>query len=354
MGSKFITLEYALLLFVVALVVFFCWSQWCHPVTETLNTVLRALGSRGDTTSICSAKVDISLRGIENWLRRNSPSIPHIELPPIAVELPPVWVIIATAVIIVMVVLAAYLVAQVSSNWDATKRKILHWCSLAITIWPFKQIGLELLRLRLDAAVPNKVYVGRTFDLAVAIRHLNSPVLNESDLARVASGDVQVRRTESRPFVHLKLLVRAPDCRIAGENSCSFQLCLIQDSPVFYFQLIPKKGGEISIVVIVYQEDDTLGTARVHTVASQVIGRTKVKTVSQLLPAKVPPGSIKLLSIRRQLAEACENLRLIQERMAEFVLSTEIPLQLKKEERRWLDKISELEQQLADQPPGTR
>jgi nucleotide-binding universal stress UspA family protein len=56
-----------------------------------------------------------------------------------------------------------------------------------------------------------------------------------------------------------------------------------------------------------------------------------------------------LTSLRRQLAEARENLRLIQERKAEFVLSTEVPLQLVKEERRWLDRIAELEQRLAAQ-----
>ena len=68
-----------------------------------------------------------------------------------------------------------------------------------------------------------------------------------------------------------------------------------------------------------------------------------------------------LSSLQRQLAEARENLRLIQERKGEFVLSTDVPLQLVKEERRWLDRIAELEQQLAaqsdareDQPRGDR
>jgi len=54
------------------------------------------------------------------------------------------------------------------------------------------------------------------------------------------------------------------------------------------------------------------------------------------------------LSIRRLLAEARENLRLIQERQAQYVVSTDIPLQLVKEERRLLNRIAELEQQLAE------
>jgi hypothetical protein len=57
-----------------------------------------------------------------------------------------------------------------------------------------------------------------------------------------------------------------------------------------------------------------------------------------------------LASLQRQLDKAHENLRLIQERKAEYVLSTDIPPQLIKEERRWLDEIAELERQLAAQP----
>jgi nucleotide-binding universal stress UspA family protein len=56
-----------------------------------------------------------------------------------------------------------------------------------------------------------------------------------------------------------------------------------------------------------------------------------------------------LSTLRRQLAEARENLRLIQERTAEYVLSTDVPLQLVKEEHRWRDRIAELEQRLAAQ-----
>jgi len=53
-----------------------------------------------------------------------------------------------------------------------------------------------------------------------------------------------------------------------------------------------------------------------------------------------------LASLRRQLAEARENLRLIQERKSEYVLGTDIPLQLVKEERQLLERIQELEQRV--------
>ena len=54
----------------------------------------------------------------------------------------------------------------------------------------------------------------------------------------------------------------------------------------------------------------------------------------------------ELASLRRQLAEARENLRLIQERKSEYVLGTDIPLQLVKEERQLLERIEELEQRV--------
>jgi hypothetical protein len=46
------------------------------------------------------------------------------------------------------------------------------------------------------------------------------------------------------------------------------------------------------------------------------------------------------------LAEARENLRLIEDRKAEYVLEVDVPLQLIKEERRWRDRIAELEGKL--------
>ncbi len=54
----------------------------------------------------------------------------------------------------------------------------------------------------------------------------------------------------------------------------------------------------------------------------------------------------KLQSLRKQLAEAEYNLRLIQERKSEYVLETDIPLQLIKEERRLLKLIEELQQSI--------
>jgi len=52
------------------------------------------------------------------------------------------------------------------------------------------------------------------------------------------------------------------------------------------------------------------------------------------------------VSWQQQLAEAQENLRVIEEHKAKYVLEVDVPLQLIKEERRLRDGIAELEAKL--------
>ena len=54
-------------------------------------------------------------------------------------------------------------------------------------------------------------------------------------------------------------------------------------------------------------------------------------------------------SLKRRLAEAEENLRLIRERKSEFVQQTDIPLQLIKDERRLEQEIEALQTRLAQE-----
>ena len=56
----------------------------------------------------------------------------------------------------------------------------------------------------------------------------------------------------------------------------------------------------------------------------------------------------ELDSLRRQLAEERENLRLIHERKSEYVRKTEVPLDLIKDKRRCEAKIAELEKKIAE------
>ena len=55
-----------------------------------------------------------------------------------------------------------------------------------------------------------------------------------------------------------------------------------------------------------------------------------------------------IASLRRQLEEALENLRLIEERKSQYVMAVDVPLQLVKEERRLRERIAELEDHVSE------
>ncbi len=152
---------------------------------------------------------------------------------------------------------------------------------------PAAPMSIDVQTLRIDAAVPESVVVGRVFDLAVAVRQLISPLLAVKDLKHVESGEVQTTWEAGTPLINLRLEVDAPDCEIEGKRSIPFRLVRGKDSPLFYFRLKPMRAGDLSIVVTVYQDDYWLGSARVNTVAadqpSTLAGKVQFTVSSQPL-----------------------------------------------------------------------
>jgi hypothetical protein len=135
--------------------------------------------------------------------------------------------------------------------------------------------------LRLDTALPSQVQQHRSFELAVAIRQPESPVLQEDDLDQTKSEELQVEWPEDAGSIALRIQISAPECTIQ-KDSCSFRLYRDKDSPIFYFHLIPEQAGRIGIIVTVYQEQEWLGGTRLHTVAQeQVAGKMKVNVYSR-------------------------------------------------------------------------
>jgi len=220
-----------------------------------------------------------------------------------------------------------------------------------------KPMPIEVQTLRVDAAVPEQVFVDRVFDLAVAVRQMTSPPLAVKDLPQIESGEVQTTWEAGTPLINLRAEVEAPDCEIVGKSSIQFRVVRGADSPLLRFQLRPLRAGEISIVVTVYQEDYWLGSARVSTLAAeqaaQPAGKVQITLTSQLLDAlpqpigRTPLSPEDRASLERQLHSARENLRLIGDRQAEYVLEVDVPLQLIKEERRLRERVAELEQKLS-------
>jgi hypothetical protein len=216
---------------------------------------------------------------------------------------------------------------------------------------------IDVQTLRVDAAVPEQVFVDRVFDLAVAVRQMTSPPLAVKDLTHVESGEVQTTWEANTPLINLRAEVDAPDCAIVGKSSIQFRLARGKDAPPIYFRLKPLRAGELSIVVTVYQEDYALGSARVSTLAAeqaaQPAGKVELTVTSQPLGkppqpiGRTPLSAEDRASLERQLQSARENLRLIEDRKAEYVLEVDVPLQLIKEERRLKERVAELERKLS-------
>jgi ActR/RegA family two-component response regulator len=146
---------------------------------------------------------------------------------------------------------------------------------------------LEVQTLRVDAAVPEQVFVDRVFDLAVAVRQIASPPLAVKDLKHVESGEVQTAWQAGAVLINLRAEVDAPDCDIVGKTNIQFQLARGKDAPPIYFHLKPRRAGELSIIVTVYQEDYALGSARVSTLAAEQTtppaGKVQLTVASQPL-----------------------------------------------------------------------
>lgn len=127
--------------------------------------------------------------------------------------------------------------------------------------------------LRLDAAVPERVVVGRPFTIAVAVRQLASPRLSEADMPVMRSGDAQVFWPTGQPFVRLRLEVSSAYCTMNDESSRAFRLYQGHDSPTFYFSLTPTVTGQIDVRIELYQEDDLIGSARINTTSDEQVQR---------------------------------------------------------------------------------
>jgi hypothetical protein len=113
-------------------------------------------------------------------------------------------------------------------------------------------------KIRVDVAAPERVLVDEVFDLAVAIRRPESPVLVIDDLARTVSAPGTTFRSEPGEIILYRVAVSAPDCVIYGPSEYMFLLRPTQDSEPFFFQLAAKKTGRITILVQAYQEGDII------------------------------------------------------------------------------------------------
>jgi RNA polymerase sigma factor (sigma-70 family) len=178
----------------------------------------------------------------------------------------------------------------------------------------------EIFDLRLDAAAPEKVVVGQVFDLAVTVRQPSSPLLTEDDLKQVKSGNVRINWPHSQPYVQLQIQVDAPDCSVLERDSYSFHLFAGRDAPVFYFHLIPKRQGTISVIVNLYQTVTWLSSARLRTTArEEIVGVVQIDvrtTGAKLSETSYVSENYKEEEVKRELADVKQGRLRVLERQA--------------------------------------
>jgi DNA-binding PadR family transcriptional regulator len=120
--------------------------------------------------------------------------------------------------------------------------------------------------LRLDTAVPSKVFINRTFELATKVSPASFDTLKEEGLDLVKSADADVFWQKGQTGLLLRVRIQSPDCIIHGEHEVKLFLKRKNASPTFYFQLTPKISGQLSILVQLFQETYFMGNIRVATV----------------------------------------------------------------------------------------
>lgn len=120
------------------------------------------------------------------------------------------------------------------------------------------------VRLSLDVAVPNIVYIERSFDVGVFVRQSTSPERYDATLPHIISEVVKPLWPESLPYISLQTRLTVDDehCAIIERKEFSFSLNQGDDSPPLFFVLKPKKSGEISLIVTVHQENILVGSGR--------------------------------------------------------------------------------------------
>jgi len=139
--------------------------------------------------------------------------------------------------------------------------------------------------IRLDVVTPETAVVNEPFDMAVAIRQPASPTLSVDDLPKLTSAMGEVYRAADQDLIKYRVEVEADDCDVKPAHY-DFLLSKGRDSIIQYFQLTPKRAGNLSIVVNAYQADSAVlaATTRVRlkagvAVASDSSGAVQVDTV---------------------------------------------------------------------------
>ncbi len=142
--------------------------------------------------------------------------------------------------------------------------------------------------IRLDVVTPETAVINEPFDMAVAIRQPASPALTIDDLPKLTSTLGEVYRSGGQDLVKYRVEVEVDDCDVKPARY-DFLLAKGRDSIVQYFQLTPRRAGNLSIVVNAYQADSATlaATTRVRLKASVAIAGDSPSPEAQADAVKV-------------------------------------------------------------------
>jgi hypothetical protein len=112
-------------------------------------------------------------------------------------------------------------------------------------------------KLRLDVALPKTAVVNEPFDLVIAIRQPDAPVLAVADLDQVVSAEGSVFRSEAHDVVKYRLEVTGAGFEVTPP-SYLIELRPGTNSRPVAFQVTSSKTGKRSLRVNAYQEDGVL------------------------------------------------------------------------------------------------
>lgn len=158
--------------------------------------------------------------------------------------------------------------------------------------------SLQREEIRLDVVTPETAVVDEPFDMAVAIRQPASPSLTVDDLPKLTSTTGDVYRSAGQDLIKYRVEVEVDDCDVKPARY-DFLLAKGRDSIVQYFQLTPKRAGNLSIIVNAYQADSAVlaATTRVRLKAGVAVAGDSPSAQTQADAVKVYDVLASLFSL---------------------------------------------------------
>ncbi|MEZ4656598.1 MAG: hypothetical protein R2911_03430 [Caldilineaceae bacterium] len=110
-------------------------------------------------------------------------------------------------------------------------------------------------RIRLDVATPPAAFVDDPFEIAVSIRQPDAPKLAVEELTEVTSEEGSIFRADEDELVAYRVEITALGCDVTPPHYI-IKLRPGTDSRIYFYQVTPRRAGNMTILVNAYQVGD--------------------------------------------------------------------------------------------------